>query len=154
MYREALAGILVILVDDGLTRQFRHTHDAVGIVHTVFLDAVDGGVHLSARAVEVCSVDVDAQRLSAHLLGVDASRIGQPVVCMDDVVVECACHHTCDNRVIVDFLMQVSWITTGKLHRTKVVDVHVVEISIQMVAQAEIQIRIHDVAHPFADIVG
>ena len=45
---EALARILMILMDNGLTCEFRHAHDAVGVVHTVLLDGVNRGVHLTA----------------------------------------------------------------------------------------------------------
>lgn len=130
------------------------THDAVGLVHAVLLDGVDGGVHLAARAVEIRGVYMDAQRLAADLLGMDAGRIGQPVVGMDDVVVEGARHHAGDDGVVVDFLVKVSGIATGKLHGTEIIDVHVVEVGIQMVAKPEIKIRIHDVAYALTHIVA
>ena len=56
----ALAGVLMVLVDDRLTRQLGHAHDAVGIVHTILLDGVNRGVHLTTRTVEVGSMYVNA----------------------------------------------------------------------------------------------
>ena len=154
VYCEALAWILMILVNHRLAGQFRYAHDAVGIVHTILLDAVDGGVHLATRTVEVGSMDVDAQGLSADLLGVDACRISQPVMGMNDVVVEGTSHHTGDDGIVVDFLVQVARIAASKLHGAQIVDVHVVEVSIQVVAQAEIEVGVHDVPYPFANIVS
>jgi hypothetical protein len=87
----------MILIDDGLACQLRHTHDAVGIVHTILLDGINGGVNLSARTVEVGGMYVDAERLAAHVLGIDACRISEPVVCMDDVKVLRASHYACDD---------------------------------------------------------
>ena len=154
VYGIALTRILMILVDDRLTRQLRHTHDAVGIVHTVLLDTVNGRIHLTTRTVEVGSMNMDAQRFTTDLLGMDAGRIGQPVVSMDNVVVQGTSHHASDNRIVIDFLMQIARITTGKFHSAQVVDMHVVEVGIQMVAQTEIQVRIHDITHSLTDIVG
>ena len=79
------------------------------------------------------------------MLGVYASRIGQPVVCMNDVKLFCACHHTCNDRIVVDLLVQVRWIAASKLHTAKVVDVHIVEIGIDMVTQVIIIVGIHHV---------
>ena len=50
--------------------------------------------------------------------------------------------------------MQITRIATSKLHSTQIVDVHVVEVGIQMVAQTEIKVRIHDVAHTLANVVN
>ena len=99
-------------------------------------------------------MNVDAQGLAADLLGMDAGRIGQPIVGMDDVVVKRTSHHASNNRIVIDFLMQIAWITARKLHGAKVVDVHVVEVGIQVFAQTEIEVGIHNVAHTLANIVG
>ena len=107
VHSEALAWVLMILVDYGLTCKFRHTHDAIGVVHTVLLYRVNCRVHLSTRAVEVGSVNVYAERLSADTLSVNASRICEPVMGMDDVKLLGASHNTCYDRVVVDFLVKV-----------------------------------------------
>ena len=49
--------------------------------------------------------------------------------------------------------MQVARITTGKLHCTKVIDVHIVEVGIDMVTESEIVVRIHDVTHTLTHII-
>ena len=82
---ETLAWVLMIMVDDGLTCEFRHTHDAVSIVHTILLYAIDSGVHIATRAVKVGSMDVNAQRFATDILGMDTCRIGEPVMSMDDI---------------------------------------------------------------------
>ena len=60
VHGEALTRVLMILVDHRLTSQLRHTHNTVGIVHSVLLNRVDGGVHLTTRTVEVGSMDMNA----------------------------------------------------------------------------------------------
>ena len=96
---------------------------------------------------------VYAQGLTAHLLGVDAGGIGEPVVSVDDVEFFRACHHACDDRVVIDFLMQVRGIAARKLHSTQVVDVHVVEVGIDVVAIAIVVVRRHDRAHTLLHVV-
>ena len=65
--------ILPVVVDDGAAREFRNAHDAVGMVHAVALNGVDGGIDVAARAVEIRGVDVHHEGLSAHLLGMYAA---------------------------------------------------------------------------------
>ena len=133
----ALAGVLMILMDDGLSGQLAYAHDAVGVVHAVLLDAIDGGVHLAARAVEVCGVNVDAERLAAHHLGMNASGIGEPVVRMDEVELLAPCQHAGDDGEVVDFFMQVARIAPGKADAAHVVEaLQVVEVGIEVVAEA------------------
>ena len=143
----------MILVDDGLTRELRHTHDTVGPVHTVLLDTIDGGVHLTTTAVEVGSMHVDTQRLAAHLLGMNTSGEGQPIVSVDDIKLFGTGHLTSDDRVVVDLLVQVAGIAACKLHRTEVVDVHIIEVGIDMVTKLEIVVGIHDITHTLTYIV-
>ena len=74
-------------------------------------------------------------------------------MCVNDIEIEGTRHHTCNNRVVVNLLMQITRIAACKLHRTQVIDMHVVEVCIDMVTQSEIQIRIHDITHTVTDIV-
>ena len=106
---------------------------------------IDRGVYLSARAVKVGGMDMNAQRLAADMLGIDAGGIGEPVVRMDDVKVLGACHHTGNDGVVVYFLVQVGGIASGKLHTAEIVDVHIVEIGIDVVAQTVVVVGIHHV---------
>ena len=85
MHGNTLARILMILVYDRLTCKLGHAHDAVSIVHSVLLYGINRRIHLSARTVEICSMHVYAQWLSAYHLGMNACRIGKPVVSMDYV---------------------------------------------------------------------
>ena len=85
MHGETLAWILMILVNYRLTGQLGYTHDAVGIIHAVLLYSVNGRVHLSTATVEIGSMNVDAQWLAAHSLGMNTSRECQPVVSMDNI---------------------------------------------------------------------
>ena len=98
-------------------------------------------------------MDMDAQGLARNLLGMDAGGIGKPVVGMDDVVIERAGNDSGDNRIVIDFLMEIGGVSTGKLHRTEVIDVHIIEIRIDVVAQAEVEIGVHNVTHLVLHIV-
>ena len=48
MHGEYFAWILMVLVDDRVACQVADAHDAVGMIHTVFLYTVDSGVDMSA----------------------------------------------------------------------------------------------------------
>ena len=72
---------------------------------------------------------------------------------MDDVKLLCPCHLSSYDRVVVDLLVKVSGITTGKLHGSEIVDVHIVEVGIDMVAQLEVVFRRHHVAATVFHIV-
>ena len=87
----------MIMVDHSLPRQFAHAHDAIGVIHSVFLYAINRRIHIAATPVEVCGMHVNHQRLPAHLLGVDAGRVSQPVVRMDDVELLLACNNSRHN---------------------------------------------------------
>ena len=150
----ALTRILMIVIDNCLTCQLRYTHDAISIVHTILLNRINRRVHFTSRTVKVGCVNMDAQGLTTNLLGMYACWISQPVVCMNDIIVKCTSYDTCNNRVIINLLMQIPRIATSKLHSAKIIDMHVIEISIQMVTQTEIEIRIHDVANTFANIIS
>ena len=70
-----LCGILTVFLDNGATGEFAHSHDMIGVVHTVFLDSEHGGIHISARTVEVGSVNMDHEGFASHLLGMDTGGI-------------------------------------------------------------------------------
>ena len=151
--RETLAGILMVVVDNSLTGELRNAHDAVGIVHTVLLDTIDGRIHLTAGTVKISSMHMDAERLSTHILGMDSSRIGQPVMSMNDIELFRTSHNTGNHRIVVDLIVQVTGITTCKLHGTQIIDVHIVEVGIDMLTKFVIVIRIHDVTHAILHII-
>ncbi len=87
----------------------------VGVGHTVALDSVYGGVGLSSRTVVLGSVNVNHQWLAGHLLGMDAGRIGEPVVTMDDVEINCAGNDACGDRVIVDFFENIVGVASSRI---------------------------------------
>ena len=105
------------------------------------------------RAKAVRGVHMYAQWLAANLLGVDAGRVSQPVVRMYNVELLGPCHHSGDDGIVVDFLMEVAGIAPCKLHAAQVVDVHIVEVSVYMVAQLIVKVGRHNVAHTVFNIV-
>ena len=96
---------------------------------------------------------VDHQGLARHLLGMDACRIGEPVVAVDDVAVHRAGDDACHDAVVVDLLEQVLRIASRKLDAPQVVGAHVVEVAIDVVAQVVVQLRIHHIADAGLHIV-
>ena len=153
VHGEALAWILVILMNNCLTSQLRYTHDTVGIVHTVFLDRIYGRVHLTTAAVEIGSMYVNAQWLSTHSLGMNTSRECQPVVGVNNIKFFATGNNSGNDTVVVDLVVEIRWITTGKVHTAEVVHVHIIKVSIDVVTVAEIVIRIHNVAYALLYIV-
>ena len=87
----------MVLIDDRLTGELAHAHDAVSMVHSVLLDAIDGRIHFASRAVEICGVNVDAERFAAYHLGMNTGRVGKPVMSMNKVELFTSCQHACNN---------------------------------------------------------
>ena len=153
VHRDALGGVLVVMVDDRLAREFGNAHDAIGVVHTVLLNAVDRGVHIAARTVEVGGVHVNDEGLAAHALGVNACGIGEPVVGVDDVELLLAGNDACHDGIVVDFVVQVFGIAAGKLYAAQVVGEAIVEVGIDMVAQGEVEFGRHLIAEALLHVV-
>ena len=125
----------MILLDNGFSGKFRHTHNAVCIVHSVFLYRIDRRIYLASRAVEVGRMHVNAQRFARYLLGVNTCWEGKPVVCVDNIVFHGTCNHTCYNGIVVYFFVQIGRIATCKLHRTNITHVHIAEIGVDIITQ-------------------
>ena len=83
----------------------------------------------------------------------DAGRIGQPVVCMDDVKLFRPCDNAGYHRIVVYLIMQIGRITTGKLHASQIIDMHIIEIGIDVVAETIVIVRRHDVAYSALHVI-
>ena len=153
VHRHHFRRILPVVVDDRAAGEFRNAHDAVGMVHAVALNGVDRGVDIAARAVEIRGVDVHHQRFAAHLLGVDARGIGEPVVGMDDVILLLPSDDARHDGVVVDLFLQIVGIAARKLDATQVVGEPIGEIGVDVVAQGEILFGRHAIAEALAHIV-
>jgi len=153
VHGEHLSRVLMILVDHRGACQLAHAHDAIGMVHAVFLDGIYRGVHPSATAVIIGGVHVNAQRLAAHLLGMYAGRVGQPVVGMDDVKLLGPRHHAGNDRIVVDLFVQIAGIASREIHTPQVIDLHIVEIGVYMRPIPIVFVGIHDVSHARLHIV-
>src|SRR5574344_2319208 len=82
-----------------------------------------------------------------------ACRICQPVMCMNDIEILLTSNNSCNNRVIINLLMQIVRIATTELHASQVIYIHIVKVGIYMVAQTEIQLRIHNITYPALNII-
>ena len=125
VHSKTLCRILMIMIDYRLARQLAHAHDTVRVVHTVLFDTVDRGIHISTTPVEVRGMHMNHQWLPADLLGMDTRRIGQPIVCMNDVELLLPGYNSCHDGIIVDLLVQVVRIATGKLHAAQIIHIHI-----------------------------
>ena len=125
VHGKTLCRILMIVVNHRLARQLAHAHDTVRVVHTVLFDTVDRGIHISTTPVEVRGMHMNHQWLPADLLGMDTRRIGQPIVCMNDVELLLPGYNSCHDGIIVDLLVQVVRIATGKLHAAQIIHIHI-----------------------------
>ena len=107
------------------------------MVHTVLLYAIHSGIHLSARAVKVSGMYMDAQGLATHHLCMHSRRIGQPVVGMNEIKLLRACQHAGNDGEVVDLLVQIAGITARKVETTQVIKpLQIVEVGIDVVAEA------------------
>ena len=75
------------------------------------------------------------------------SWVCQPVMSMNNIKLLSASYYTGNDGIVVDFLMQVRRITTGKFHTAKVIDMHIVEVGIDMVAQTIVVVGIHNIGY-------
>ena len=154
VYSKHFAWILMILLNDGLTRQFAHTHDAISMIHSVFLNPKYRRIYMPTTAVEISSMHMNTKWFSRHLFSMYTRRIGQPIVCMDDIEIKCACYNTSYDRIVVDFFVQISGISSCKLHTSQVVDMHVIKVSIDVIAQLIIEFCRHNIAYARLECVG
>ncbi len=151
--RRNLGRVDAVLLDDGAARQVGDGDDVVGMRHAVLLDAEHCRVDVAARAVEVGGVDVYDEGLAGDVLGVYAGRVCQPVVRVYDVAGHRTRYHAGDYRVVVDLLEYVVGVTPGELQAAQVVELHVAEVGVYMVAQVEVELRVHVLAQPGAYVV-
>ena len=111
VYGGNLGRVDSVFLYNGLTGEVAHGDDVVGVGHTVLLYSEHGGIDIAARAVEVGGVYMDHQRLSCHLLGMDAGGIGEPVVGVDYVEIECAGYDAGADGIIVYLLKKIVRVT-------------------------------------------
>ena len=50
------------------------------VIHAVFFDAVDLWIDIAPAAVEIGGMNVDDQGFTADIFGMNACRIGEPIV--------------------------------------------------------------------------
>ena len=106
------------------------------MIHTILLDAVYRGVNLTTRAVKVSSMHVNTQGFTAYHLSMYTCGVCKPVVCVNHIKLLTTSQYTCDDAEVINLVMQITGITTGKLYATQVIkSLQIVEIGIEMVAE-------------------
>ena len=82
---------------------------------------------------------VNTERFAAHHLGMYTGRISEPVMSMYEVEIFAASQYSGNDGEVVDLLMQITWITTGKVDTSHIVQsAQMIEIGIDMVAESVI----------------
>ena len=132
MHGSDLSWILAILLDHSPTGKVTDGDDVIGLVHPVHLDTEYCGIDIASTAVKVCGMYVHHEWLSRHLLGMDTSGIGQPVMGVNDVTGLGTCDHTCYDAVVIDLLEEVVGILARELDGTEVICPEVGEVRIDM----------------------
>ena len=143
MHSRHLLRVLKILMDHSLTGQFAHTHDVVGIVHTILLNGIHCRIDIAATTVEISSMHMDHQWLTRYLLGMYPCRISQPVMRMNDIKLLLTGYYSGNDREIINLFVQVPGITTCKFHTSQIIHMHIRKIGIDMVAERVIFFRCH-----------
>ena len=106
------------------------------MIHSVLLYAVHRGVDLTTRAVEIGGMHMDAQWLSAYHLGMYTCGVCEPVVSVNQVELLTTGQNARDDAEVVDLVVQIAGITTGKLDAAHIVEaLQIIEIGIEMVAE-------------------
>ena len=70
-------------------------------------------------------MNMNAKRLTTHHLSMHAGRICQPIVGMNNIKLLLASNDTRYNREIIDLVMQVSRIPSGKLHTPQIIYIQI-----------------------------
>ena len=153
MHGKTFPRILMILSDNRLSCQFRYAHNTIRIIHTVLFRCIYSRINLSAWTVEISCMNMNAKRFSTHHLCMHTSRICQPIVGMNNIKLLLASNDTRYNRKIIDLVMQVSRIPTGKLHTAQIIYIQIWEISIDMVTESIILLRRHKIGKPGLQII-
>ena len=146
-------GILMIFFNHRLAGQVTYGYDMIRIIHAILFYGIYIRIHISATTVVISSMHVYNKRFATHILGMYSGRISQPVVRMDNVILFRTGHHACNDRVVIDLFQQVIGITAGKFHASKIIHVTITEISINMIAEIIIFLRIHVFRQSLPDVV-
>ena len=96
---------------------------------------------------------MNTQRFTRHTLSMNTSRICQPVMCMDNIEIVCTCNDTSNNRIIINLFVQISRITSRKIHCTKVVDIHIIKVGIDVLTQLEVKFWRHNITKTILHII-
>ena len=88
MHGRNLSGVDAVFLNHRAAGEVTYAHDMISLFHTAFFNSKNGRIDVAARAVEVGSMYVDNQWFTADVLSENASRIGEPIVRVDDIKIE------------------------------------------------------------------
>ena len=133
--------------------QVAYTHNMIRLLHTAFLNSIDGGIDISTTAVEVGGMDVDDQRFARYMLGEHACGVSQPVMGVDDVEIKTIGEYRRHRLVVTDFLDKVVGIAPGESHTAEVVGTDTAEVVMYAITEMEILLGRHSAFHTLTHIV-
>ena len=136
VYSSDLRGVDAVALDDGAAGEVADGDDMVSVNHAVALDVIYRGVDVATRPVIVSGMHVNDEGLAGDLLGMYAGGVSEPVVRVNDIAVNGAGDDAGGDGVVVDFLEEVIGVTTGELDAPEVVGAHIVEVGVDVVAEA------------------
>jgi hypothetical protein len=93
----------------------------VGFVHTSTLNGIYRRVDVTTATVEVSSMHVNNEWFARDLLSKYASRVGEPIVTMDDIKLQSRSQYAGNSLVVADLLKQVVWIATGESYAAEII---------------------------------
>ena len=114
--------------------------------HTVPFDIIHRRIYITPASVEIGRMHVNNQRFTAHLLGVNTGRIGEPIMGMNDIELNRTGNHPGYNRVIIYLLHQIIGVTSRKFDTPQIIGFQIIKIRINMAAKIEIFLGIHTIA--------
>ena len=143
MHSKYLSRVLMIFVNHCAASKFRYTHNTISMIHPVLLYRINSRIDFTARTVEISGMYMNTKRFATYHFGMYTGRISQPVVRMDNIKFLLTGYYSGNDREVINFLVQVSGITSCKLHTSQIIDVHIRKIGINMIAERIVFFRRH-----------
>ena len=153
MHRAHFVRRLPIFLNYRAACEFTHAHDMITFIHTALLNRIHSRVHITTAAVKISGMHMDNQWFSSNLLGKYTSRVGQPIMAVDDIKIQTMCQHTGYSFVVIDLFYQVIWITTRKTNTTQLVCTNTTIVISNTIAQVEILFSTHSTRHALLYVV-
>ena len=153
MHRAYLMRRLTIFLNHRAACEFTHAHDMITFIHTALLNRIYSRVYITTTTIKIRCMHMDNQWFASNLLGKYTSRVGQPIMAVDDIKIQTMRQHTGYSLVVIDLFYQVIWITTRKTNTTQLVRTNTTIVISNTIAQVEILFGTHSARHALLHIM-